>query len=253
MLPMLYWHSEIVNAVFSLLHLFWLCCCSVKLCRNTGRGQDSRGSSRGLVLRGMEKNRFRSSGDQESWWNCMYHEDFACFLIGLIYYDKTPASRWIVEELGRNLPQDDVLCPQSGDTVWHPFLMQSPAGSCRISPRDSFGMGSTTEGKVVTRAGERIPHIMGRFSGSFQIPQQRDFLARWTCCFVHASSTPLSDMNVSLSSSSPERAMLHHPCTLLKSCHESQWTQNQARKDRVHRNGAQNILIFHLAVFHPKC
>jgi len=39
-------------------------------------------------------------------------------------------------------------------------------------------MGSTTEGKVVTRAGERIPHIMGRFSGSFQIPQQRDFLAR---------------------------------------------------------------------------
>lgn len=55
--------------------------------------------------------------------NCMYSEDLACFHVSLIYCDKTPASRWIIEELRRKLPQDDVMCPQSGDTVWNQVVL----------------------------------------------------------------------------------------------------------------------------------
>lgn len=95
--------------------------------RNTQREQDNRGGSRGLMLRGNERDRFRSSGDWKSQWNCLYWEYLACFLLGLIYYDKASASRWIIEELRRKLPQDDELCPQSGDIVWEQFLLCSPA------------------------------------------------------------------------------------------------------------------------------
>lgn len=139
--------------------------------RNTRREQDSRGGSRGLMLRGNEEDRFRSSGDQKSQWNCMYCEDLACFLVRLIHYHKTSASRWIIEELRRKLPQDDVLCPQSGDTVWDQFLLCTLAGSCNISPRDSPGMGGTTKEKEVIWIRERIPRIMGHFGGYLLFPQ----------------------------------------------------------------------------------
>lgn len=119
--------------------------------RNTQREQDSGGGSRGLVLRGNERDGFRSSGDWKSRWNCLYWEYLACFLLGLIYYDKAPASRWIIEELRRKLPQDDELCPQSGDIVWEQFLLCSPAQDPVVFlPGILLEWGGTTKERVNT-------------------------------------------------------------------------------------------------------
>lgn len=106
----------------------------------------------------------------------MYCEDLTCFLESLIYDVKTPASRWIIEQLRRKLPQDDVLCSQSGNTVCGQFLLCSPTGSCSISPRNSPVMGGTREEREIIQAGEGIPYIVGHFDGSFQFPRQKDFL-----------------------------------------------------------------------------
>lgn len=45
------------------------------------------------MLRGNERDRFGSSGDWQSQWNCLYCEYLVCFLLGPIYYDKAPASK----------------------------------------------------------------------------------------------------------------------------------------------------------------
>lgn len=214
--------------------------------RNTRREQDSRGRSRGLVLRGNEKDRFRSSGDQKSQWNCMYCEDLACFLGCLIYYDKTPASKWIIEELRRKLPQDDVLCPQSGDTLWDLFLLCSPAGFCSISPRNSPGMGGTTKEKGVMRARGRIPHVMGHFCGSFQFSQQKDFVASWTCGFVHATSALWVKWTFNIIITWTRYAP---PLPNLVAKLPRVSMDNHAPKDHGHHN----ILIYLLVLFHLKC
>lgn len=67
-------------------------------------------------------------------------------------------------------------------------VVLSSTGSCGVSPRDSPGMGGTAKEKEFIQTRERIPHMAGYFSSSFQFPKQKDFLASWACCFVHAAS-----------------------------------------------------------------
>lgn len=147
----------------------------LSFCRNTHREQGSRGTweRRKADLEAQEIRRARGIVCVAKTW--------ACFPIGMIYYDRTPASRWIIEELRRQLARDDVLCPQSGGTVWNQFLLCSPARSCNISPRHSPGVGGTTQEEEAIWARGRISCIMGHFSGSLQFPQQKDFPAGWTC------------------------------------------------------------------------
>lgn len=61
-------------------------------------------------------------------------------------------------------------------------------GSCAVSPRDSPGMGGTAKEKELIWTRERILHLAGYSSASFQFPKQKDFLPSWACCFVPAAS-----------------------------------------------------------------
>lgn len=62
---------------------------------------------------------------------------------------------------------------QSGNpscwALWHRILW--------YSPRDAPGMAGTAKGKEFIWTRERIPHVVGYFSTSFQFPKQKDFLA----------------------------------------------------------------------------
>lgn len=171
--------------------------------RNTQREQDSRGGSRGLALRGNERDGFRSSGDWKSWWNCLYWEYLVCFLLGLIYYDKAPASRWIIEELRRKLPQDDELCPQSGDIVWEQFLLCSPAQDPVVFlPGILLEWGGTTKQKELIRAREKNCAYDGMFHWIFSISQTKRFPSQLSLLFCLCCLCTLCWMNILLSSSS---------------------------------------------------
>lgn len=71
--------------------------------------------------------------------------------------------------------------------------------------------------------------MMGCFTGSFQFPKRKDFLASWACCFVCAASALCVEWTFYCHH--PRHLSVLHPGTLLKSCHVSQWTGNCPQKD----------------------